>query len=252
MAQPGLAVQLYTLRDRLSEDLDGTLAALAGTGAQTVELAGLYTRSPADMRDALDAAGLTACSAHVPLTRVETEPGVVLSELDVLGIGTLVIPSVPAPADAAAADMLVARVTAAADIGKRAGLRVAYHNHDFEFLALDDGTDLWQRIAAADAPWQLEPDVGWLRVAGHDPVEMLGRLGPRCPLVHAKDVRPAGPVWNDVPLGDGILDWPAILAAATELGTEWLVVEMDHPSPDAIGDIARSLDAIRRVMAEAS
>jgi sugar phosphate isomerase/epimerase len=81
---------------------------------------------------------------------------------------------------------------------------------------------------------------------------MLGRLGRRCPLVHAKDVRPAGPVWNDVPLGDGILDWPAILAAATEVGTEWLVMEMDHPSADAIGDVARSLDAIRRVQAEAS
>jgi sugar phosphate isomerase/epimerase len=252
MPQPGLAVQLYTLRDRLAEDLDGTLTALAAAGAQTVELAGLYTRSPADMRNALHAAGLTPCAAHVPLTRVETEPGVVLNELDVLGIGTLVIPSVPAPADAAAADMLIARMEAVAEIAGRGGLRTAYHNHDFEFLALDDGTDLWRRITAEGRPWALEPDVGWLRVAGHDPVEVLSGLGGRFPLVHAKDVRPSGPEWHDVPVGDGILDWPAIVAAATEAGAEHIVVEMDHPSPDAIGDVARSLDAMRRVLAPAS
>ena len=252
MAQPGLAVQLYTLRSRLAEDLDGTLAALAATGAQTVELAGLYTRSPEDMRAALDAAGLTPCSAHVPLTRVETEPGVVLDELDVLGIGTLVIPSVPAPADAAAADILIARMTAAAELATRAGLRVLYHNHDFEFLALDDGTDLWSRVTAEGVPWGLEPDLGWLRVAGRDPVTVLSGLGSRFPLLHAKDVRPSGPKWHDVPAGDGVLDLPAIVAAAGEAGAEYLLVEMDNPSADAIGDIARSLDALRRVLAEAS
>lgn len=252
MAQPRLAVQLYTLRARLAEDLDGTLTALAATGAQTVELAGLYTRSPQAMRSALDAAGLTACSAHVPLTRVEAEPGVVLDELDVLGIGTLVVPSVPAPADAAAADVLTARLMAATEMATRAGLRVLYHNHDFEFLALEDGSDLWRRLTAEGVPWGLEPDAGWLRVAGHDPVTVLSGLGSRFPLVHAKDVRPSGPAWHDVPAGDGVLDLPAIAAVAEAAGTEYLVVEMDNPSPDAIGDVARSLDAMRRVLAEAS
>ena len=70
--------------------------------------------------------------------------------------------------------------------------------------------------------------------------------------MHAKDVRPAGPAWHDVPAGDGVLDWPAIARRRDGAGTEWLVVEMDNPSPDAIGDVARSLDAMRRVLAEAS
>ena len=68
-----------------------------------------------------------------------------------------------------------------------AGLGFAYHNHDFEFRALDDGSDLWSRIAAAELPHEL--DVGWLRVAGRDPVTALGELAGRCPLVHAKDMR---------------------------------------------------------------
>jgi sugar phosphate isomerase/epimerase len=63
--------------------------------------------------------------------------------------------------------------------------------------------------------------------------------------VHAKDVRRAGDGWEDVPAGDGELDWPAILAAADDAGTEWIVVELDNPSADPVADVARSLTALR-------
>ena len=248
MSSPALAVQLYTVRSLLEEDLDGTLRKLAATGAEAVETAGFHGRSAAEFRAALDAAGLRACSAHVRIDRLEEAPEATLEDLRALGAETLVVPIVPAPANAAEADAAAARIAAATAPAVEAGVRVAYHNHHFEFSTLDDGSTLWDRVSARDAGWLLEPDAGWLRVAGRDPVEVLREHAGRCPLVHAKDVRPVGPEWTDVPVGDGVLDWPGIVAAAREGGTEWLVAEFDTPTEDTLGDIGRSLDALRRVL----
>jgi sugar phosphate isomerase/epimerase len=239
-----LAVQLYTLRHPLEEELDPTLAALAEAGAREVELAGLYGRSPAEMRAALDAAGLAACAAHIPIERFEDEPGRVLEEAEALGVATLVVPWVQPPETAAAADATVARILAASEVATAGGLGFAYHNHDFEFRALDDGSDLWGRIAAARLPQ--EPDIGWLLVAGLDPVTVLGELAGRCPLVHAKDVRrtPDG-TWEDVIAGDGEADWPAIAAAAGAAGATRIVVELDNPSEHPVDDVVLSLATLR-------
>jgi sugar phosphate isomerase/epimerase len=242
----GIAVQLYTLRASLDRDVEATLAALAGAGVRDVELAGLYGRGPAGLRAVLDANGLSARSAHVALERFEREPEAVLTEAATLGTGTLVVPWVPTPADAAEADALVARVVAAAAIAASAGVRFAYHNHDFEFRPFGGGPDLWARLTAAGLDH--EPDVGWLRVAGRDPVTVLGELAGRCPLVHAKDVRQAADGrWEDVPAGDGELDWAAIAAAARAAGASWLVIELDNPSDDPVSDVARSLRTLAAV-----
>ncbi len=239
-----LAVQLYTLRHRLEDDLEAALAALAEVGAREVELAGLYGRSPAEMRAALDAAGLVACAAHVALDEFEAAPERVLEEAETLGTGTLVVPSVPPPETAAEADATIARIVAASEVATGAGLGFAYHNHDFEFRVLDDGSDLWGRIAAAGLPQ--EPDVGWLLVAGRDPVTVLGELAGRCPLVHAKDVRrKADGTWEDVIAGDGEADWPAIATAAEAAGATRIVVELDNPSKHPVDDIALSLATLR-------
>lgn len=231
-----LAVQLYTLREKLSEDLEGTLAALAATGVREVELAGLYERGSVGMRAVLDASGLDAVSAHVPLERFESELGLVLEEARVLTVETLVVPSVPEPSDADAADELVARLVTAAGKVLDAGFGFAYHNHAFEFGG-EHG--LWERIVASGV--DLEPDVGWLHVAGRDPAQALAALHGRCPLVHAKDVRDG----HDVVIGEGELDWPAIVTAAREAGASRLVIELDNPSRDPVDDVTRSLATLQ-------
>jgi sugar phosphate isomerase/epimerase len=238
-----LAVQLYTLRNRLAGDLEGTLGALAQTGAREVELAGLYGRDASELRRILDAAGLSACSAHVPLPRFEDELEVVLEEARALGAETLVVPSVPAPQSEGDAASVVERITAARAAVKEAGFGFAYHNHDFEFGA----HDLWGRLLRA-RELELEPDVGWLRVAGKDPVAVLGELAGRIALVHAKDVRRSDGGWEDVVAGDGELDWAAIARAARAGGAHHLVVELDNPSEDPLDDVARSLATLREVV----
>jgi sugar phosphate isomerase/epimerase len=239
-----LAVQLYTLRHALEADLEGTLVTLAEAGAHDVELAGFYGRTPAELRAALDAAGLVAVAGHVPMEGWIETPDRVVAAAEVLGCETLVVPWVQPPATAAEADETVARIVAASEVANGAGLGFAYHNHDFEFRALDDGSDLWSRITAAGLPH--EPDVGWLTVAGRDPVTVLGELAGRCPLVHAKDVRrKADGTWEDVIAGDGDLDWPGIVAASAAAGAKRIVVELDNPSEHPVDDVALSLATLR-------
>jgi sugar phosphate isomerase/epimerase len=239
-----LAVQLYTLRHALEDDLEATLAELAEAGGREVELAGFYGRTPAELRAALDAAGLVACAGHVPIEGFEEAPDRVVEAAETLGIATVVVPWVQPPETAAEADATLARIVAASEVATGAGLGFAYHNHDFEFRALDDGSDLWGRITAAGLPQ--EPDIGWLLVAGRDPVAVLGELAGRCPLVHAKDVRrKADGTWEDVIAGDGDADWPAIAAAAAAAGATRIVVELDNPSEHPVDDIALSLATLR-------
>ena len=239
-----LAVQLYTLRHALEHDLEGTLAQLAEAGAHEVELAGFYGRTPEEMRAALDAAGLVAVAGHVPLEGYEEAGDRVLAAAETLGMGTLVLPWVPPPETAAEADAIMERIVAVSELVTGGGLAFAYHNHDFEFRALDDGTDLWSRLTAARLAH--EPDVGWLLVAGRDPVAMISELEGRCPLVHAKDVRrKADGSWEDVIAGDGDVDWPAIARAAAAAGARRIVVELDNPSENPVDDVALSLATLR-------
>jgi len=242
-----LAVQLYTLRHRLEADLEGTLAELAEAGASEVELAGHYGRSPAELRAALDGAELAACAAHVPIDDFETRPEAVVDAARVLGAGTVVVPSVPPPETAAEADAAVARIVAAWAVAREADLGFAYHNHDFELRALDDGSDLWSRLAVDEVPQ--EPDVGWLLVGGRDPAAAIRELAGRCPLVHAKDVRRrADGTWEDVIAGDGEVDWPAIVAASEAAGATRIVVELDNPSEHPVDDVALSLATLRAAL----
>jgi sugar phosphate isomerase/epimerase len=238
-----LAVQLYTLRARLADDVPGTLQALAQAGAEEVELAGLYERSASDMKALLDDAGLTAASMHAPLERLENELDAVLEEARTLGVGTVIMPWLPNPPENASdADAVVGRIVAAGIGVREAGLRFGYHNHAFEF----GPADLWGKLVASGI--DLEPDVGWLRIAGRDPVQELEQLAGRLLLVHAKDVRPDGDGWIDVVAGDGELDFRAIAQAAKAGGASHLVVELDTPSDNPVEDSRRSLNTLREAM----
>jgi sugar phosphate isomerase/epimerase len=238
-----LAVQLYTLRARLAEDVPGTLQALARAGAEEVELAGLYERSASDMKALLDDAGLKAASMHAPLDRLENELDAVLEEARTLGVETVIMPWLPEPPENASdADAVVGRIVAVGIKVREAGLRFGYHNHAFEF----GPAGLWGKLLASGI--DLEPDVGWIRVAGHDPVEELNGLAGRLLLVHAKDVRPQGDGWLDVVAGDGELDFKAIADAARAGGASHLVVELDTPSDDPVEDARRSLNTLREAL----
>ncbi|HEY0605810.1 MAG TPA: sugar phosphate isomerase/epimerase [Herpetosiphonaceae bacterium] len=232
-----VAVQLYTLRDLTSKDMLGTLRQLASIGYRAVELAGYGDATPETIRATLDEVGMRAISAHVQLERIEQDTDQVVQEMQTLGCEYLVVPWLPEEqrGSQAKAQTLAERLNRVAPQVTGQGLRLAYHNHDFEFAPVD-GTTMWDvLIAEADPAVEFELDVYWAAFAKRDPIALIKEQGSRIALLHLKDQ--AADTGKDAPVGDGVLPWSEILAASN---ARWLITEQDHPR-DPIDDVTRSL-----------
>lgn len=241
-----IAVQLYTLREELAADTLGGLARLAEIGYRHVEVAGTYGMSPERFRGLLDAAGLAAIGMHVGLTELETDPQRVADEARVLGCDFVILPWISREDYRSGWPDFAGRLR---EIGERMfefGLRFAYHNHDFEFERSGGRTgwhELWDSLAGSRV--QAEVDVYWVTAGGHDPASEIRRLAGRVPLIHFKDMSEGDPP-RFVPVGEGRLDWPGIIAACREAGTEWAVVELDTCPRDAFDCV----ESARRALLE--
>ena len=225
-----IALQLYTVREDLERDPDGTLAALAGAGYRSVETAGTAGLSARAFRDRLDAHGLQVTGAHVGLDKFGGDLATTLDELEILGCRLAIVPWVGAEftRDFAGGVGLAGRLTAIAEAGEPRGIRVGYHNHTFEFEGTP-GDRLWDGlVATAPAGVRFEVDVCWAFVGGQDPVEVIGSLAGRVGSLHLKDVQ-SDRRTPTIP-GAGILPWREILDAGDAAGVEWFVVEEDDPA----------------------
>lgn len=224
-----IGLQLYTVRDQTAQDMIGTLRRLAEIGYRAVEFAGYGNASVADVRAALDEYGMQAIGAHVALTKFQTDAQQVFADLQTLGCQYAIVPSVPEDqrGSVAAVQKLAETLNGIGAQCQAEGLQFAYHNHNFEFAPLE-GTTMYDVLLDEIDPSvvKLELDVFWVQRAGRDPVEMLQRLAGQVPLLHVKDMAADE---SDAPVGEGNLPWERILRVATGTGTEWYIVEQDHP-----------------------
>ena len=235
-----LAIQLYTLRE-----IDA-LAALPTLAAQGYEAVELYARPDDvdDLRRRLDEAGLEVCGWHVGLDRFDDAFDGVVEQARVLNVPRLVVPWAERPADRAGAEALAERLAALRERVAAAGLPLGYHNHGHELEPLPDGTVTLDVLAEVDG-LELELDLGWLWVAGEDPVGRLEKHSGRVPLVHAKDFADAD---TSAPVGDGEVGYDRIVPAARAAGVEWLIVEQEEHAGDPLDSTARSAEALRGLL----
>ena len=255
MTRPSvIAVQLYTLRSLLDDParLGGVLARLREIGYQAVEVAGLGPRVIGSFGEELRRSGLTACAAHCDLDRLTRELDRVIDECKLWGCDYVVVPSLPKSYRSGEGFRRFAAESA--ELGARLaehGLRLAYHNHAYELERFDGTTGLETLLASAAVPvLQAELDTYWLQFGGADPATWIRRYKDRVPLVHLKDmaVHDGDPV--DAEIGEGNLDWIAILGACRDAGTQWLVVEQDNPRRDPLEAVAMSYRNLARFMSE--
>jgi len=239
MRNDQIALQLYTVREPAAADLPGTIRAVAEAGYTAVELAGLPPTEPAYLAELLDDAGLRVAAAHESLESLRADASRVIDRLASLGCPRIVVPSMPRP-DRATPDDVRRTAGDLASIATTAGargLRLAYHNHDFEFESLD-GTSVWDVLLDALPPAvEIELDVYWAAYAGRDPVALIRGLGSRVRLLHMKDLDADR---RDAPPGEGTLPFPEIVQAGRDAGVEWYVVEQDEPR-DPFPDVTRAL-----------
>jgi len=223
------AVQLYTM-EASSLSVTAQLEAVADAGFDGVEFAGLGI-DPVAIRSTLNQLGLSAPSAHIPLSTLEAGVESAVEPYRELGVETVVIPYLDRErlqtgtirGAAAAIDSVAADLDAA-------GFELAYHNHDAEFEMVDDTFAL--DVLLDETGVGLELDVGWAAAADADPVGLIDRYADRLTAIHLKDMRldstaPGGGLAVD--LGEGDVDLDGCLDAAADADVEWIIFEYDAP-----------------------
>jgi sugar phosphate isomerase/epimerase len=246
MADPlPIAVQLYTLRD-LPGGLPDQLRVASAAGYSAVETVGTHGLAAPELRRQLEAHGLRAVSSHVALSVLRDDLDAAVAFAHAIGNDTLVVPWLPQAersSDRAGWQRLGEEL---GEIGARCadeGVRLLYHNHDFEMVELDGSPAIaWLLEAAQEDHLGFEPDIAWIVRGGGEPAALLERFAGRCPRVHVKDLAPAGTAVDEggwAAVGSGTLDWDRWLRAANAAGAEWYVVEHDAPH-DAAATIRES------------
>lgn len=245
MTKPGIALQLYTVRS-LAPDLSALLAAVAEAGYRAVETAGDFGHDLARWQALLAEHGLEVIAGHVGLEALRNDLEGVIAWHTALGNRTLVVPWLAErPEHAEGWQALGAELDALGRRCRERGVTLLYHNHAFEMAEVAGRLVLDWLVADREAVG-LQLDLAWVVRGGQDPLDVLGRYQGRCPLVHVKDLAPAGRNldeggWADV--GDGVMPWAQLLPAAIAAGARWFIVEHDDPQ-DPLRTIRRSREAL--------
>lgn len=233
-----IAVQVYSVREQAVADFDGTMGELARMGYEGVELAGLYGRTPGEIRAVLEKYSLKAVSAHVPYEAFAEDLAGTVETYRKIGCPYVVVPYLDGERwyGGSLYPETLAFLAEIAKKCKEAGMQLLYHNHTHEFARTEDGAYQLDAFysAAETADLATELDLCWVKAGGADPAAYLRKYSGRCPLVHMKDfVREADKIVL-VALGDGEVETGEAAAQAAESGAEWLVVEQDdhlHGTP---------------------
>lgn len=225
-----VGLQLYTVRDLLERDFEGTLAEVARLGYRQVEFAGIAGSSPEQTLTIMKRHGLIAPAAHVSYEQLERELSKHLQTARAMDQKFIVCPSVDASRLATIDDWkrVCRTFNAIGAQSKNAGLSFAYHNHDFEFLPVNGQIPYDIVLAETDpALVKMEADLYWMTKAGRDPVTYFQRYPGRFPLLHLKDMTPDGAITE---VGKGVVDFKRVLAHSQLAGVAYCFVEHDHPA----------------------
>jgi sugar phosphate isomerase/epimerase len=237
-----VGLQLYTIRTELQRDVEGSLRRVAELGYREVELAGLAGRSAAELRALLDRHGLAAPAGHFPLPSLQpAELPRTLEVCAVLGHRWLVCPFLPA--NERTLDHYRRHAELFDSVGeacRAAGIRFAYHNHDFE-LAEADGVVPLDLLLRETSPQlvDFELDLYWVTKGGGDPLDYFARFPGRFALWHVKDMD-ATEQRSFAEVGTGTIPFPAIFARSEEAGVKHYFVEQDVVQGEIWGVLERS------------
>lgn len=241
-----IGLQLYTLREELEQDFEGTLHKVAELGYAGVEFFHFFGRTEEEVKELLRETGLVALGAHRPYDAMLNDTEQEISYNLAIGNRNLIIPYLTE--EQRNWEEVAANLRIIGEKCKAQGAVLSYHNHDFEF------TEHYGERTAFDGIFeevpadllQVEMDTCWVHFGGYDPVAYINKYAGRLPIIHLKDlkVREDGSP-ETVVLGEGEINLAAILEAAAAAGTEWAVVEQDFCSRSPIESVTDSMKWIK-------
>jgi sugar phosphate isomerase/epimerase len=226
-----------------------TLERVRAIGYQAVQVSGIPSYDEKELKQILDGEGLVCAATHEPGHRILDEPEKVAEHLHLLGCRDTAFPHPGERSLATLEDVLdlAADLNRAGQVLHEAGLRLSYHNHQVEFRRLGGRTVLEILYAETDPRYLLaELDTYWVQYGGGDPVAWCKAMTGRMPVLHVKDYG-----INDEhkiayrEVGNGNLDWPAIIAAGDAAGVAYYAVEQDTCPGDAFDSVRQSFEFMR-------
>ena len=233
--------QLYSSRNH--GPLGETLRMLAKAGYAGVEgygalYAGLDDAALSRLRQELDGNRLNMPTGHFDLDMLEGDPDRSIKVARALGVRTVYGPFLPPderPRDAEGWAAFGKRLNKIGQPILDAGLAFGWHNHDFEFVTLADGSRPIEHIFGAAPNLEWEADIAWIARGGADPDEWIDKYGDRITAVHVKDIAPKGENadedgWADV--GHGTLAWKELMDRLRQTNAAYFIVEHDKPGDD--------------------
>lgn len=231
-SHPPISVQLWSVKEQLKADFDGTLTALANMGFDGVEFAGdfgSYAGNPSQLKMKLASLGLVASSAHIGFDSLSPQNiSQTLLFYKTLGVNLLFVPWDERAWSAQGVNELIKDLNQLNSIAMKYDMRIGFHNHDQEFNAYNGGT-YWDHIAsntAASVPLQL--DIGWVHYSGKSAVEYINKYPGRTLSSHLK-VRTHGEGKLTATFGSNNFDWARIIKTLITKGqNQWLVLEQEE------------------------
>ena len=269
MSKMKVGLQVYSIRDVAEKDFEGAMKAVKEMGYDGVELAGMYGIPATEIRQILDNVGLECISAHVSYGDLMSDIEGTVAAYNTVGVKFIALPYMNPEHRPTAPDFdkVLENIKKISDECKKYGIALLYHNHDFEFEKMPDGTyalDYLYKTAGLDVI-KPEFDTCWVRVAGEDPVEYIKTYAGNCPVVHLKDfvgsksenmyaligLDKEASVTEEFrfrPVGYGVQDFPSIIKASEECGAGWVIVEQDNSYETPVLETAKmSRDYIKSI-----
>jgi len=239
-----VGIQLWSLRNQLQASVPAGLDLVKSLGFTAVETAGTYGLPAKDFRALADARGLKLVAGHFPYEQLRDKLPEAIADAKALGVSYVITAWIPhqgdfTPENAHAAAAVLNKVGAGL---KAAGISFGFHTHGYEFKPLPDGTSAFDILMKETDPKLVfvEMDVFWVVSAGQDPVKLLNKYPDRFLMFHVKDMRKGAktgqytggaPETDNVPVGSGQMDWPAILATGDKNGVIWPFIEDETSDP---------------------
>lgn len=258
-----VGIQTYTLREAMGADFEGTLNMIKDVGYDYVELneRNYADRTPAQLKAALDAAGLPSPVTHMGIDTIRNDLAGGISATKTLDVKIAFVPYISENERSLDDWMTHAQtLNSAGRIMREEGVKLGYHNHQFEFDDLGGGTTAMQVLMENTDPDNVcfELDIFWAILGKADPAALIARYPGRFKACHIKDM--IGDPWSAaqqgagypdinrdymVNVGEGTIDFESIFALNAVSGMEYFIAEHDQPKAPYRDAIATSLSNIR-------
>ncbi|BAU55122.1 sugar phosphate isomerase/epimerase family protein [Mucilaginibacter gotjawali] len=255
-------LQLYSLRDQLPKDVKGYIAKVARAGYKEVEPFGYSKKDGFWGLDAkafstlLKQNGLTTASAHFGMDQYFVEGKTddletYIEAANITGMTYVIIPSINGEVLKSADQFkqVAEKMNKAAELCKKAGLKLGYHNHNFEWKPVD-GTTFYDVVLKETDPAlvHMEMDIYWVVRAGQDPIKLFQQHPGRFALCHLKDMDKTNHNLN-TEIGTGAIDFKKILSYKKLAGLKHFIVEQENfTNIDPIVSISKSAAYVKNVL----